>query len=119
MKQNVKFQYVNENGTEMQKIECKVEWAEEDGSYDVNFFDRQTGYSNNSSPTGAQGNWWYQDAEEQEIMRSLIEAVYQWGNREDWTEFLTWEDGAEDVFEFRWDGVSRSGYAGEYRELTR
>jgi hypothetical protein len=113
MKQNVKFVYENE------EIECKVEWEDDGKEFDVNFFDSHTGYSGKSSPAGAQQNWWYQDEESQEIMRSLIEAVYQWGCNDDWTQYLTWEDGAEDVFEFEWDGVTRSGYEGEYRELTR
>jgi hypothetical protein len=85
----------------------------------VNFFDRNTGYTGKSDPGAAQGNWWYQDDESQEILRSLIEAVYQWGIDEDWTSHLSWSQGAEDVFEFEWDGVSRSGEMGEYRELTR
>lgn len=113
MKQNVKFVYENE------EIECKVEWEDDGKEFDVNFFDSHTGYSGKSSPTGAQQNWWYQDEESQEIMRSLIEAVYQWGCNDDWTQYLSWEDGAEDVFEFEWDGETRSGYDGEYRELTR
>lgn len=113
MKQTVKFVYENE------EIECKVEWEDDGKEFDVNFFDPQTGYTGRSDPAAVQGNWWYQDEESQEIIRSLIEAVRRWGTHDDWTQYLSWEDGAEDVFEFEWDGVTRSGYDGEYRELSR
>ena len=110
--QTVVFRYENE------EIECKVTWNPIREPV-VNFFDRNTGYTGKSDPGAAQGNWWYQDDESQEILRSLIEAVRAWGNNEDWTQYLSWSQGAEDVFEFEWDGVSRSGEMGEYRELTR
>ena len=110
--QTVLFQYENE------EIECKVTWNPIREPV-IDFFDSHTGYTGKSDPGAAQGNWWYQDDESQEILRSLIEAVRAWGNNEDWTQYLSWSQGAEDVFEFEWDGVSRSGEMGEYRELTR
>ena len=113
MKQNVKFVYDSE------EIEAKIEWEDDGKEFDVNFFDSQTGYTGSSDPGASQGKWYYQNADDQEKLMSLINAVREWGNNDDWTQYLTWEDGAEDVFEFEWDGVSRLGYEGEYRELTR
>ena len=110
--QTVLFRYENE------EIDCKVTWNPIREPV-IDFFDRQTGYTGKSDPGAAQGNWWYQDEVSQEILRSLIEAVRVWGTDEDWTSHLSWSQGAEDVFEFEWDGVSRSGERGEYRELTR
>ena len=95
--QTVVFRYENE------EIECKVTWNPIREPV-IDFFDSHTGYTGKSDPGAAQGNWWYQDDESQEILRSLIEAVLAWGNNEDWTQYLSWSQGAEDVFEFEWYG---------------
>ncbi len=101
MIQNVIFRVV-ENEKEIEEIEAKIQF-EKDGSFDINFFDRQTGYSSKSSAFGSQQNWSFQDPESQKNLFSLMYAVDAW---DDWTDSLSWVDNGEDVFLFRFTGES-------------
>jgi len=74
--QTVIFRYGEE------EISCKVTWNQYKDPV-IDFMDRQTGYTGKSDPGAAQGNWSHQDNESQEVIRSLIEAVYQWGTDEE------------------------------------
>ena len=100
MKQTVIFNYLEF------EIEAQLEW---EGSYfSVNFFNPQTGYTNQSDPMSIMNGWAYQDPTDNYEMQNLIEAIatfyYQEGT--EWVEHLTWEDGATDIFTFTWDNES-------------
>lgn len=116
MKQEVNFRLV-ENGKEIESIMCEVRW-DENMEPVIDFFDRNTGFTGKSSPAASQGNWYFPDEASQLNIRSLIEAVHQLGNDEDWTERLSWEDGAVDEIDFEWTG-EYEGYEGEYKSLMR
>jgi len=100
MKQQVKFTYLEF------EIEAQIEW--EGSDFSINFFDPQTGYTNNSNPSSIMSNWSYLDPTDNYEMQNLIEAInnfyYQHGTG--WVEHLTWEDGATDTFTFAWDSES-------------
>jgi len=114
MKQNVKFIYDD------YEIECEVEW--EGTEFDVNFFNPQTGYTNQSDPMSIMNGWSYQNGTDNYEMQNLIEAIatFYYQNGFEWVEHLTWEDGATDTFIFTWDNESYTtepcyiGSDGEY-----
>ena len=108
MRQEVKFVFDNE------EFECEVVWKD-DCETEIRFFDPNNGYQN-SNPSSVQQNWYYQNHEAQKNMNSLINAVQQW---EDWSDFINWEDGYTNIFEFEWDGKTFEGCDGEYKTLTR
>ena len=105
-RQTVKFQFENA------ELLARVAWDTYDGGFNVEFFDSESGWSSATRPRLS-----YQDnSQNNEDMRSLLEAVWQW---ETWTDNLDWADGAVDVFQFSWDGKTREGMDGEYKTLTQ
>lgn len=110
MKQNVKFIYDD------YEIECEVEW--EGTEFDVNFFNPQTGYTNQSDPMSIMNGWSYQNGTDNYEMQNFIEAIrsFYYQNGSEWVEHLSWEDDATDTFTFTWDGESFSSEIAYYND---
>jgi len=112
MKQNVTFNYLNHS------IECKVEWEGQGLDFSINFFNPQTGYTNQSDPMSTMNGWSYQDPQANYEMGNLIEAIrsFYYHNGSEWVEHLSWEEDVTDEFKFVWDGESFSNEIAYYND---